>query len=215
MKQNPTRFAAQPLTLLAVAALVCLAQARAHAQAKTSPQPPKPPDAGARYPDNGDMEVRAIELEGERARANRDPNAILKEVNEDLLRLQALNEGMTRAGAGGQQLDYRHVLDSTTEIKKRALRLKADLALPQGAKEEKEKRADLKEADNGQLQPGLALLGKLLESFLHNPIFSGGDVGALDPHLTAKAKRDLDDIIALSEKLRKTADKLSKSGVKN
>jgi hypothetical protein len=208
MKEHPTRFAARLFTLLAVAALVCLAQARASAQAKISPQPPKPPDAGARYPDNGDMEVRAIELEGERAK--RDPNAVLKEVNEDLLRLQALNEEMTRAG--GQQSDYRHVLDSTTEIKKRALRLKIDLALPQGAKEEK--RNDLKVADNGQLQPGLEMLGKLLEGFLHNPIFNGGDVGALDPHLTAKAKRDLDDIITLSEKLRKTADKLSKSGGK-
>lgn len=212
MKEHPARFAAKPLTLLAVAALVCLAQAQARAQARTSPQPPKPPDAGARYPDNGDMEVRAIELEGERGRANRDPNAILKEVNEDLLRLRALNEEVARAGGVGQQPDYRHVLDSTTEIKKRALRLKIDLALPQVAKEEK--RNDLKGADNGQLQPGLEMLGKLLEGFLHNPIFNGGDAGALDPHLTAKAKRDLDDIITLSEKLRKTADKLNKSGGK-
>ena len=206
MKEHPARFAAKPLTLLAVAPLVCLAQARAHAQTRPSAPPPQE----QQNLDTREQQIRDLEIQKERAA--RDPQVILSEVNEDLLRLQALNEEVTRAGAGGQQLDYRHVLDSTTEIKKRALRLKIDLALPQGAKEEK--RNDLKGADNGQLQPGLEMLGKLLEGFLHNPIFNGGDVGALDPHLTAKARRDLDDIITLSEKLRKTADKLSKSGGK-
>jgi hypothetical protein len=211
MKKRLTRPAAKPLSLLAVAAaLVCLAQPRAHAQ-KPSPQQSNPPDAGSRYP-NGDMEVRALELEREKA-SKRDPNAILGEVNEDLRRLQAINEEMTRrASPGGQQLDYKYVLDSTAEVRKRALRLKTDLALPQGAKEEK--RNDLKGADNGQLQPGLDALNKLLDGFLHNPIFSGGEVGALDPHLTAQARRDLDDIISLSDKLHKTADKLNKSGSK-
>jgi hypothetical protein len=209
MKQHPARFAAKPLTLLAVAALVCLAQARARAQAHPSPPPASPQQQNL---DIREQQIRDLEVRKERAA--RDPQTILTEVNEDLHRLQALNEEMARAGAAGQQPDYKYFLDSTAEVKKRALRLKTDLALPQGAKDEKEKRADLKEADNGQLQPGLAILGKLLDGFLHNPIFSGGDVGALDPHLTSQAKRDLDDIIALSEKLRKTADKLNKSGGK-
>lgn len=206
MKEHPARFAARSLTLLAVAALVCLAQARARAQAR----PSSPPPQEQQNLDTREQQIRDLEIQKERA--SRDPQVILSEINEDLHRLQSLDEEVTHAGAGGQQPDYRHVLDSTTEIKKRALRLKADLALPQGEKEEK--RNDLKVADNGQLQPGLEMLGKLLEGFLHNPIFNGGDVGALDPHLTAKAKRDLDDIITLSEKLRKTADKLSKSGGK-
>jgi hypothetical protein len=209
MKQHPTRTAVKHLALLAVVAFVCLAQTRAHAQAKPSQQQTNPPDAGSRYP-NPDMEVRAIELEREKAK--RDPGAILGEINEDLHRLQALNEEMTKASADGQQLDFKYVLGSTAEVKKRALRLKTDLALPQNGKDEK--RNDLKEADNGQLQPGLSMLNKLIDGFLHNPIFNGGEVGALDPHLTAQARRDLEDIITLSEKLRKTADKLNKSAGK-
>jgi hypothetical protein len=193
------------------AALILILLSPVSSQAQQTPaQPSNPPDAGARYPDS-DMQVRTIELERERALARkRDPNAILNEVNEDLHRLQTLNEEMARAASAGQQLDFKYVLDSTTEIKKRALRLKIDLALLPGAKEEKG-RAN-KEADDGQLQPGLAALNKLLDGFLHNAIFS--DPGTPDPHLAAQAKRDLDDIITLSEKLRKTADKLNKSGGK-
>ena len=222
MKRTSAKLTAVLFAPCAALILILLSPVSSTAQTApqiTSPTQQKPatqtnvPDAGARYP-NGDMQVRTIELEREHARANRDPTAILNEVNEDLHRLQALNEEIAPAASAtpAAQPDYKHVLDLTAEVKKRALRLKTDLALPQTAKEEK--RNDLKEADNGQLQPGLTMLGKLLEGFLHNPIFSGGDVGALDPHLTAQAKRDLDDIIALSEKLRKTADKLNKSAGK-
>ncbi len=202
MKQRLARFAATTFTLLAAAAFVCAAQTLARAQAQPSGPPPQNLDMR-------EQQIRSMELEKERAR--RDPQAILTEINEDLRRLQALNDEVAHAAAADARPDYKSVLDSTAEVKKRALRLKTDLALPPGAKEEK--HADLKGADNGQLQPGLSMLNKLLDGFLHNPIFSG-ETGALDPHLTAQAKRDLDDIIALSEKLRKTADKLGKSGGK-
>jgi len=202
MKQHRVQLTIKPLILpVVVAGCLCFAPARARAQA----QPAAPP------PQNLDMrenQIRSLEIEQEKAK--RDPQAILTEINEDLHRLQALNDEMAHATAAPQQLNYKYILDSTTEIKKRALRLKTDLALPPSAKEEK--RTDLKEADNGQLQPGLVVLNKLLDSFLHNAIFS--DPGMPDPQLAAKAKRDLDDIIMLSEKLRKTADKLNKTGGK-
>jgi hypothetical protein len=205
MKPHLAPFTLKSLiTLIVVAACFGITSSAAHAQQS---QPVTPP------PQNLDMreqQIRALEIEKEKAK--RDPQAILTEINEDLHRLQALNDEMAQATAAPQQLNYKYVLDSTAEIKKRALRLKTDLALPQGGKEEK--RTDLKETDNGQLQPGLTMLNKLLDGFLHNPIFSNADTGALDPHLTAQAKRDLEDIITLSEKMRKTADKLNKSGGK-
>jgi hypothetical protein len=189
-------------------ALILILLAPISSQAQQPPAQTNPPDAGARYP-NGDMEVRVIELEREHAN-KRDPNAILNEINEDLHRLQALHDELAEAIAGNQQLDYKYILASITEIKKRALRLKTDLALPANVKEEK--GSANKEAGNGQLQPGLNALNKLLDGFLHNAIFS--DPGTPDPHLAAQAKRDLDDIIMLSEKMRKAADRLNKSGGK-
>jgi hypothetical protein len=204
MKQHLAPFSLKSLSLLVVvAACLCFAPARVRAQQSSAPPP--------QNLDMREEQIRSMEIEKERAK--HDPQAILTEINEDLHRLQALHDEMAQATTAPQQLNYKYLLDTTTEIKKRALRLKTDLALPQGGKEEK--RADLKEADNGQLQPGLTVLNQLLDGFLHNPIFSNADTGALDPHLTAQAKRDLDDIITLSEKLHKTADKLNKSGGKS
>src|ERR1051326_6701515 len=146
MKQRPTRTAVKHLTLLAVVAFVCLAQTRAHAQ-KPSQQQTNPPDAGSRYP-NPDMEGRAIELEREKAKS--DPGALLGGIQEDRHTLQALNEEMTKASADGQQLDFKYVLGSTAEVKKRALRLKTNLALPQNGKDEK--RNDRSEEHTSELQ---------------------------------------------------------------
>lgn len=62
------------------------------------------------------------------------------------------------------------------------------------------------------MQPTLAALNKLLNSFLNNPIFS--DAGAVDLQLAAKARRDLDDIIGLTDALRKSAQKRGKDSDK-
>jgi hypothetical protein len=61
---------------------------------------------------------------------------------------------------------------------------------------------------NARNPPG-SVLDKPLHSFLHNSVFT--DTGAVDLQLAAKARKDLDDIIVVSEKVRKTAEKLSKS----
>jgi hypothetical protein len=52
----------------------------------------------------------------------------------------------------------------------------------------------------------LAALNGLIMNFVSNPIFKNSD--AVDPQQAAQARRDLDGIISLSEKMKKTADKL-------
>ena len=138
----------------------------------------------------------------------REPKEILAEVNEDLTRLKVLNEGISaNANAADQQLNVKSIVENVTEIKKRSTRLSIDLALPP-----EEKGTKRKDVENEVLQPALASLNKLLDSFLNNPIFS--DAGAIDLQLAAKARGDLNDIIVLSDKVRKNADKWSKKGSK-
>jgi hypothetical protein len=160
-----------------------------------------------------DLSVRERQLgqlEREKTR-KRDPQEVMAEVNEDLTQLKALSGGIsTHATAADQPLNYHSLVENVTEIKKRSTRLKTDLALPQGDKDEKPD--SFKDAEKGELQPALAALNKLLDSFLHNPIFS--DAGAIDMQLAAKARRDLDDIIVLSDKVRRNADKRSKTSGK-
>lgn len=154
--------------------------------------------------DRREERLTALERETER---KRDPKEILVEVNEDLSRLNALNEGLsTMAATNTQPPNYKDIVESLTEIKKRSTRLKSSLALPREQKEEKS--AGFKDAEKTELQLGLTTLNKLLAGFLHNPIFS--DSGPIDMRLAAKARRDLEDVIVLSEKLRKNAEKRNK-----
>ena len=198
MKQDLTSFAAKALLLFAIAAaFVCAGAGSLRAQKAAPPQ---------------DLTLREHQMsELERATTRkREPKEILAEVNEDLSRLKALNDDINaNTTATDQQLNYKSIVENVTEIKKRSTRLSIDLALPPA---EKETRRIIKNDENGALQPALAALNKLLGSFLNNPIF--GDTGAIDLQLAAKARRDLNDIIVLSDQLRKNADKWSKKGSK-
>ena len=198
MKQNLSSFAARALFLFAIAAaFVCASASSLRAQRSVPPR---------------DLTIREHQmsaLEREKTR-KREPQEILAEVNEDLARLKELNDGINaNATATDQQLNYKTIVEHATEIRKRSTRLNIDLALPP---EEKETKRISKDAENGALQPALVALNKLLDSFLNNPIFS--DAGAIDLQLAAKARRDLDDIIVLSDQLRKNADKWSKKSSK-
>ena len=151
-----------------------------------------------------EAQIYAIERDTKRPR---DPKEVLVEVNEDLRRLSVLNEGIAANTGDNASVNYKEIVDSSVEIKKRATRLKSSLALP--AEEGEEKSAGFKDAEKSELQPVLTTLHSLLDGFLRNPIFS--DSGPLDMRLAAKARRDLEDIIVLSEKLRKNAEKRAKS----
>lgn len=193
MRQHPTHSAARFLTAL-VFVLVLGGAVAVSAQA-------------GRTRDLRTQEDQANQLERD-TKHKRDPKEVMVEVNEDLGRLNVLNEGLSaKATAGNQPLNYKDIVESATEIKKRSTRLKSSLALP--TEENEEKSAGFKDAEKAELQPVMTELHKLLDGFLRNPIFS--DSGAIDMRLAARARRDLEDVIVLSEKLRKNAEKRSKS----
>lgn len=158
-------------------------------------------------PDLGMREHQVGQLERDTTK-KREAKDVMAEVNDDMARLAALHEVMTAAlAASNQALDSKAFVDRAVEIKMRSTRLRTDLALP--LDEKAQKRDVLKGVDNTTLQPVVSVLDKLLDSFLHNPVFT--DTGAVDLQLAAKARQDLEDIIVVSEKVRKTAEKLSKT----
>lgn len=166
--------------------------------------------AGRSLPENvptqgdPDRQVRAQEIEAERAK--RDPQLIMAEINEDFGRLRVLSEEMKLAM---KEAGYKRIADSSVEIKKRATRLRANIVFPPPPKDEKRQKIDPGE----EFQPLFAMMDKLLTSFLTNPIFT--DTGGLDVQLANRARYDLEDIIKLSDKLRKSADKMQKNAGKS
>ena len=154
-----------------------------------------------------DRQVRSQEIEAERTR--RDPQLIMAEVNEDFSRLRALDEEMKLVIKTGGVPDYKRIMESSVEIKKRATRLRANIVFPPPPKDEKRQKTD----PGDEFQLILATMDRLLTNFLTNPIFS--DTGGVDAQLANKARYDLEDIIRLSDKLRKSADKMQKNAGKS
>jgi hypothetical protein len=133
---------------------------------------------------------------------------IRAELKEDFERIQAIYNSIVIAMSGKNAvLDYKFVADQATEIKKRGLRLKTNLALPQPEDENEEEKKE-EALTEEQMKPSLMSLCNHIYNFLTNPMFES--TGAIDVELSTKASRELNEIIKLSEGIRKCADKINK-----
>ena len=157
-----------------------------------------------------DRELALRNLERDRNRTTTDQRLRLpyEQMNEDFKRIQIVNNEMMSAAHGSAALDYRSVSEATGEIKRRASRLKSNLVLPDVDKDEKRQKG--RDATGAaQLKSALAALDNLIMRFVTNPVFK--KAGVVDGQLSTKARRDLEDIIELSDRIKKNAEKLGKS----
>src|SRR5262249_52126186 len=94
--------------------------------------------------------------------------------------------------------------ESMSEINKRASRLHTNLLLPQ---DEDNQQKGMINKPSGRSP--LLDLNDLIVSFAGNPIFK--EAGTVDAKTGIKARQDLEKIMALSDLIGKSADRLSKS----
>jgi hypothetical protein len=139
---------------------------------------------------------------------SREPRLALAEIREDFLRLQVVNNDLARAVAGGGQLDFKLVAKSASEIKKRAERLKLNLALPEAAEGEKPP-ASPAPADPEQLRVALSRLDGIVLRFT-NALHAKG-VKSFDAQSSARLRLDLEAIIGLSVRVKKGSEKLAEA----
>ena len=132
------------------------------------------------------------------------------QINEDFTRIQIVNNALAKSLAAGGELDFKAVAQSASEIKKRAGRLKENLLLPEPA-EDRPKTSSGIEA--WQLKAALAELDRLVVSFVHNPGFQS--IRVVDAEWSAKARSDLEGIIELSGRLKKSSERLHRAAQKS
>lgn len=158
------------------------------------------------------FDLRMVEVEARRHPAvrHREPRLNIAQIREDFVRIQVVNYELVdevRRGDGAGALDLKLVAKSVAEIRKLARRLKDNMALP-----ETENVFERPQMEVGpevvQLKSSLSVLKKLIIGFVNNPIFKEANV--VDVQLSAKAKHDLEDIIELSEQIKKSSEKLNK-----
>ena len=194
--------------LLIVLPVSVRAQGKSSPSARPAPTPRSPID---RDMYQREMNIKSLELEREKraeplARAS---DTTIKEVKEDFSRIQEINADMVRLFQSAGAPDYKHISQAMVEMKRRAERLRTNLVLP-SSKEDSQEGRNPAAAKAGRSP--LLDMNDLITGFVTNPIFTNANT--IDAELGAKAKRDLDCIVDLSDRISKSADKLSQAAVK-
>ena len=203
--------------LFGLASALCLscvfAAVPARAQQSTLPGPPAPgnrdPVAEARERQRREAQLRSLEMMGGAKKADRrGAEAAAEQMREDFRGIQLLRNRIVRHLLAEQPLDYKFIAGGAEEINERAGRLKSQLLreTPAGEKGEAEKRAG--PGDEAQVKEALVRMCRRIDSFTENPVFKFPDV--VDVEQTARAGRDLDEVIRLSDAVRKAAERLRK-----
>jgi hypothetical protein len=143
-----------------------------------------------------------------RTTPRRDPKVVAAELQEDFTRIQVVNNDLAEAASGSASLNLEFVVKSTAELVEHSKRMGENLGHPEPEKgRTPPKREPVTNVE--QLKSALATLDKLITEFAHNPLFT--EANTRDAELLVKARRDLAEIIALSEHIKKTTEELSKA----
>lgn len=156
---------------------------------------------------NREYQLRNLGVERKGAVSDKDKKALMAQVEQDFNRILLLHNQIVRLISSEAPLDYSFLFDASGEIKKRSTRLQSTLVLGQST-EEKENSEAPSDLENDKFKPVLVTLCKHIRNFVTNPIIE--TPGTVSEEHLAKAKRDLANIITLSNLIRKHADHLRK-----
>ncbi|HEV2761878.1 MAG TPA: hypothetical protein VGV38_02695 [Pyrinomonadaceae bacterium] len=210
-----TRRKLSSTVIAGLAAAVCvlaLSAAPAHAQRGSAPGPPPPGDRDPFGPIRERMrreaELRSVGIFGTAKKPDpRAAEAVAEQMRDDFKNIQVLRNSLVRRLKSEQPPDYKSLAAEAEEVNKRAGRLKSDL-WGDAAGEEKKEPPRQAEYDEEQMKDALARMCHRIDTFTGNPIFKAPDV--VDAQQSARANRDLHDIIRLSANIKRAAERLGK-----
>ncbi|HEX8352469.1 MAG TPA: hypothetical protein VF611_06215 [Pyrinomonadaceae bacterium] len=197
-------------SLAAAALLLSASAAGAARQFAPAPASRRSPDVERiREQQRREMGLRRGGEEAGHPPDERAVKAAVKQLNEDFQRIQVIRNDVARALVAGGALDYARVSEQGAELRKRALRMQAYLALqPEPKAGEIVPDEAARASGKDELKGALVRLCKKIDSFVANPRFKSPEV--LDVGANARARRDLREIISLSEGVRESADRLGR-----
>ena len=140
----------------------------------------------------------------ERARREEEERLAFAQIEEDYVRIQIVSKELAEAVSTPGTPDLKLVAKSTSEIGKRAERLLHNLALPELTPDVERVKVPAK--GQAQLQPSLLMLRRLIDRFVRSPFFR--EVNVIDAQVSTRARRDLEGIIELSDRLKKECEGL-------
>lgn len=223
MRNCPARPLSSAWILLAACAFVLVLSPRALlAQTGGTLNPPSSADPGIQSDVNRlDMSEREFAIRNQRHGGNRllmesQQKLLYAQIKEDFERIQVVNKELVKTLSAGPAPDYKRVTTLSGEIRKRAARLKLNLALPEieDASKQKQGSPNSSASSSSTPPPGLdksiVLLDHAIESFVSSPLFKHGP-GVLPAEHVARTTRALNSVIEVSERIRKAAAQADKS----
>ena len=171
-----------------------------------SPRPPGDVDpARARFEDTSkrEMQLRGLGNVSNKPVDPKQLKALMDQVQQDFERILTLHNEIVHAITANETLVVGFVSDATAEIRKRATRLQTTLAFQKPDPSEQNSR---KQVDDRQLKDALKALCRHIESFITNPVIR--TPGTVDAQQSARAGRDLEDVIELGDRINKSAKRL-------
>lgn len=151
-----------------------------------------------------EWQLRNFGKEPNRPKDERQLKALMEQTEEDFTRILTLHNEIARALSSKQDLNYHFVSEATTEIRKRASRVQATLALGLASDD-----APVQAKSDPEIKDSLIKLCKEIRSFVTNPVIENPNT--IDVEQLTRARRDLESLIQLSGLIRKDADKLSRT----
>ncbi|MFN2511043.1 MAG: hypothetical protein ABR568_06305 [Pyrinomonadaceae bacterium] len=198
-------FTRRVMGLLAVVCATLVSEGLSPAQTGSRPYPVgRRVEEMNRQAEQYEREGRSRSEKRDERRDRKPSRAAAVQVREDFGRIQIIYNELVLAMSAGKILEDNFIADALEGINKSAIRLKSNLALPRIDDKENDQKKE-----NGlevKLQRSLTLLCSHISNFVTNPLFESS--GALDVELSIKASRDLDEIIELSDHLKKKTEKL-------
>ena len=136
---------------------------------------------------------------------------LFPQINEDFQRIQVIHNEMVRMLQPDKGLNYDRLMDLTGDMKKRGARLRENLALPEPEKAGAQS-IHTDAIDEAHIKKTIADLHDFVVSFVANPIFK--NLGVVDAKEVDAATKDLDNIIDLSDEIKKDTKTLATKGTK-
>jgi hypothetical protein len=129
---------------------------------------------------------------------------LFPEIKKDFAMLQTTNNDLMRSVFVSNVVNYEAIADAMSEIRKRALHLKQNLALPKLPEPPPVGQTEIK--DDQQLKTSLLTLDRSVMNFVKNPIFQSPAV--IDQTSAMNATKDLEGIIQITNIVKKQVEKL-------
>lgn len=133
--------------------------------------------------------------------------SLFPQINEDFQRIQVIHNEIVRMLQPDKGLNYDRLADLTNDMKKRSARLRENLSLPLPEKTDTPPTHS-EAVDEARLKKSIADLHDVIVNFVANPLFK--NLGVVDAKVVDAAGENLDDIIGLSEEIKREAKLLSK-----